>query len=489
MQSSLKQKTISGVFWQLLQKGSSQVVAFVVSVVLARLIPPEEFGIVAMTSIFMTVAGILAEGGLGTSLVQKKTIDELDRNTVFYFGLFLSVCLYALLFFFAPLIARMYQQETLIPIIRIAGLSLFLSSFSSVQSAQVMRKMDFKKYFYTTLASTVISAIVGLFLAFRGYGVWALVWQGLVKAVTGIIVLFGLVKWIPQLKFSWTRLKQLYSFGLNMTAASLIGTVCNELRGFLIGLRFMPADLAFYNRGNGIPGLVNDNVNGTISTVLFPAISQLQDDRDAVKRSMRRAMMASSFFLAPLMMVLSATSKQIISLLYTETWTAAVPFMQILSLGYIFSNLGMANLQAINAVGRSDITFKLEFIKKPIYLAFILGGVLISPLAIAVGHAFYTVIGSAINAIPNKKLIGYSYSEQITDILPQLILSAAVAFSAWLIGHINGSTFLILALQWSTSAALYLLFAKVLHLESFTYVQNSLLEYLKRENASEQISS
>lgn len=489
MQSSLKRKTISGVFWQLLQKGSSQVVAFVVSVVLARLIPPEEFGIVAMTSIFMTVAGMLAESGLGTSLVQKKTIDDLDKNTVFYFGLFLSACLYGLLFFFAPLIARMYQQETLIPIIRLSGLSLFLSSFGSVQSAQVMRKMDFKKYFYTTLASTVISAVVGLFLAFRGYGVWALVWQGLVKAVTGIIVLFGLVKWIPQLKFSWTRLKQLYSFGLNMTAASLIGTVCNELRGFLIGLRFMPADLAFYNRGNGIPGLVNDNVNGTISTVLFPAISQLQDDRDAVKRSMRRAMMTSSFCLAPLMMMLSATSKQIISLLYTEVWAAAVPFMQILSLGYIFSNLGMANLQAINAIGRSDITFKLEFIKKPIYLAFILGGVLISPLAIAVGHAIYTIIGSAINAIPNKKLIGYSYSEQITDILPQLILSATVAFSAWLIGHINGSAFLILALQWSTGAALYLLFAKALHLESFTYVQNSLHEYLKRENASEQISS
>lgn len=478
--TKLKRKTISGVFWQLLQKGSSQAVAFVVSVVLARLIPPEEFGIVAMASIFMTIAGVLAESGLGTSLVQKKNIDEIDKNTVFYFGLFLSICLYALLFFSAPLIANMYHNDYLTHIIRVAGLSLFFSSFGSVQSALVMRDMDFKKYFYATLTSTIVSAVAGLFLAFNGYGVWALVLQGLIRTVTGIAVLFFLVRWVPQMKFSWGRLKKLYSFGLNLTAASLIGTVCNELRGFLIGLRFMPADLAFYNRGNGLPGLVNDNVSGTISTVLFPAISQLQDDRDAVKRSMRRAIMTSSFFLAPLMMVLAATSKQVILLMYTETWASAIPFMQVLSLGYIFSNIGMANLQAINAIGRSDITFKLEFIKKPIYLALIFAGVMINPLAIAVGYSTYTIIGSAINAVPNKMLIGYSYIEQFADLLPQLVLSAFVAAVAWLIGRIEGNILLILAAQWGTSTILYLGIAKVLHFESFKYVCNAFCEYTTR---------
>lgn len=475
--STLKRKTLSGVFWQLLQKGSTQVVAFVVSIVLARLVDPAEFGIVALTSIFMAVAGVLSDSGLGASLVQKKEIDELDKNTVFYFGLLLSICLYGILFVCAPYIARMNKVEELTSIIRVAGLGLLLSSFGSVQSSLVTRRMDFKKYFYATLVSTIISAVVGLGMAFKGYGVWSLVAQGLVRTVMGIVVLFSMVRWTPRLIFSWERLKHLFSFGFNLTAASLIGTVCNELRGFLIGLRFTPADLAYYNRGNGIPGLVNDNINGTISTVLFPAITQLQDDREAVKRSMRRAMMTSTFFLAPLMFFIAATSKQIILILYTDVWAAAIPFMQVLSLANILNVLGLANLQAINAVGRSDITFKLEFIKKPFYLILIFIGVLISPLAIAIGYAVYTIIGSAINAIPNKKLIGYSYVEQIADIFPQIGLSMIVGLVAWLIGSAEGNKYVIFFIQLVVSAGIYLGLARFLKLESYYYVIGLLRDY------------
>ena len=473
----LKQKTISGVFWQLLQKGSSQIVTFVVSVLLARLVQPSEFGVVAITSIFLTIAGVLTDSGLGASLVQKKNVDDLDKNTVFFFGLFISIIFYGILFFCAPLIARMYKTDLIVPILRIIGLSLLLSSFSSVQSSLVMREMDFRKYFYATLASTIISAAVGLSLAFKGYGVWALVFQNLVKTFSSVLVLFFLVRWIPCIMFSWQRLKRLYSFGLNLTAASLVGTIFNELRGFLIGLRFMPADLAFYNRGNSLPGLINDNVNGTISTVLFPAIAQLQDDKNSVKNSMRRAMMTSTFFIAPLMTTLAATSKQIVLLLYTETWSAAIPFMQVICMGYIFSVLGSANLQAINAIGRTDITFKLEFIKKPLYLLLIIMGLFISPLAIAAGNTVYSIIGSAINAIPNKKLIGYSYREQITDIFPQLIFSIIAGGAAWCIGCMGGNLFLIFAMQLIISAGIYLSLARIFRIESLCYIIETLYEY------------
>ena len=475
--SNLKHKTLSGVFWQLLQKGSTQVVAFVVSIVLARLVDPAEFGIVALTSIFMAVAGVLSDSGLGASLVQKKEIDELDKNTVFYFGLLLSICLYGILFACAPYIARMNKVEELTSIIRVAGLGLLLSSFGSVQSSLVMRGMDFKKYFYATLVSTIISAVVGLGMAFKGYGVWALVAQGLVRTVMGIVVLFSMVRWIPRLIFSWERLKHLFSFGFNLTAASLIGTVCNELRGFLIGLRFTPADLAYYNRGNGIPGLVNDNINGTISTVLFPAITQLQDDREAVKRSMRRAMMTSTFFIAPLMTILAASSRQIVLLLYTDRWVSAIPFMQVISFGYIFSVLGATNLQAINAIGRSDITFKMEFIKKPIYLGSIVIGLMISPLAIAAANTIYSIIGSMINAFPNKKLIGYSYSEQLADIFPQLALAGIVGGITWWIGRLEGPIQLIIVAQLIAGIGLYLGLAKLFRIESLQYVMSVLDEY------------
>lgn len=477
---NLRNKTITGAFWQLLQKGSVQLVSFVVSIILARLIDPTEFGIVAMASIFMAVAGAIADGGLGTSLVQRKEIDELDQDTVFHFGMLISAALYAILFFCAPLISRLYHTEELTAIVRVASLSLFATSFNSVQGALVMRAMDFKKYFWANLVATLISAAVGITMAYMRYGAWALVVQNLTRSVAAVLVLFALVRWLPKLRFSRARLKQLYAFGLNLMGANLIGTFFNELRGFLIGLRFQPADLAFFNRGNSIPGLINDNVNGTISTVLFPAISKLQDDKAAVKSSMRHAMMTSVFIMAPLMLLLAATSQQIILLLYTDKWIQAVPFMQVIVFYHLFSIVGLANLQALNAIGRSDITFKLEFIKKPILLGILLYTCTISPFALSIGTAIYAIIGAAVNAFPNRKLIGYSYREQLADVLPQMGLALAAGAIAWVIGRLNVPVLLLIILQWIAGGAAYLLLARVLHLESYSYAIRMIKEYHHR---------
>ena len=478
-EQNLKHKTITGIFWQLLQKGSTQIVGFVVSVILARLIDPSEFGVVAMAAIFMSIAGVLAEGGLGTSLIQKKDIDELDKDTVFHFGFLLSGLLYAILFFCAPLIARMYHEDALVAIIRVAAISLLFTSFSSIKAAIVMRAMDFKKYFYANLIASVLSAIVGLTMAYKGFGVWALVAQNLVRSVGVVVALFCMVRWLPRLRFSWERLKTLFSFGINLTAANLIGTLFNELRGFLIGLRFLPADLAFYNRGNSIPGLVYENVNGTISAVMFPALSKLQDDKAAVKNSMRRAMMTSVFIMAPLMILLAATSRQIILILYTEKWAQAIPFMQVVVFYHLFSIVGMANLQALNAIGRSDITFKLEFIKKPILLGVLLYTSSISPIALSIGTALYAVVAAAVNAHPNKKLIGYSYREQLADVLPQMLIALAAGAAAWAIGLLNWNIMLTLLLQLATGAGIYLLLAKLFRLESLDYSLKTVQDYIQ----------
>ena len=476
---SLKHKTITGIFWQLLQKGSTQIVGFVVSVILARLLDPSEFGIVGMTAIFISIAGVLAEGGFGASLIQKKDIDELDKDTVFHFGFLLSCLLYSILFFCAPLIARMYHEESLIAIIRVAAISLFFTSFSSIQAAIVMRAMDFKKYFYANLVACILSAIIGLTMAYNGYGVWALVAQNLVRSAGVVITLFCLVRWIPRLRFSWKRLTSLFSFGINLTAANLIGTLFNELRGFLIGLRFQPADLAYYNRGNSIPGLVYENINGTISAVLFPAMTKLQDNKAAVKNSMRRAMMTSVFILAPLMILLAATSEQIILILYTDKWMQAIPFMKIIVFYHLFSVMGMANLQALNAIGRSDITFKLEFVKKPILLGILLYTSSKSPIILSIGTVIYAIIAAAINAHPNKKLIGYSYREQMADVLPQMLTALVAGAAAWAIGRLGWNVFLLLFLQLTVGGSIYLLLAKLFRLESFTYSLETAKGYLK----------
>lgn len=475
---TLKHKTISGILWQLVQKGSTQIIGFVVSIILARLLDPDEFGIVAMTSIFMTVASVVAESGLGTSLVQKKEIDDLDKDTVFHFGFLISTLLYLILFFSAPLIARIYKTVELVPIIRVLAISLFFSSFTSVQSALVLREMDFKKYFYANLYASILSAIVGISMAYMGYGVWALVAQTLVRSFTVVLVIFFFVRWLPHFRFSWDRLKKLYSFGLNLMAANLIGTLFNELRGFLIGVRFRPSDLAFFNRGNSLPGLIYENVNGTISSVLFPAMTKVQDDISSIKNSMRRAMMTSVFILAPILVLLAATSYQVIIILFKEKWAPAIPYMQVIVFYHLFSIVGMANLQALNAIGRSDITFKLEFVKKPILLAILLYTSSISPIALSIGTAVYAVIGAAINAAPNKKLINYSYQEQFSDILPQILIALVAGAVAWLIGRVPVNIYLQLLLQLTVGGGSYLCLAKLFRLESFDYSLKTIRKYL-----------
>lgn len=479
--SQLKNKTIKGVLWHSFQKASTQLLSFVISVVLARMLSPDDFGLVALTSIFLTVANVLADSGLGTSLVQKKEIDRLDVNTVFFFSLALSVLLYAVLFFIAPLVSRMYGQPALTDILRVLGLGLLLSSFNSVQSSLIQRRMDFKFFFYVSLISTVLSGVVGLWMAYAGYGCWALVGQGLTKIAASVITLYLIVRWLPRPEFSFTRLKGLYRFGLNYMGANLVGSIFNELRGFLIGLRYAPSDLAFFNRGDSIPSMLNGNVTGTVSSVLFSAVSKIQDQRDAVKQAMRRTMMATTFVVAPLLAILMGSSYQVIPALYSAKWGAAAPFMAVLALYYLFSVLGAVNLMAMNAIGRSDVTFKLEFVKKPVFLGILLYTMQISPMAIAVGNVIYALYGASVNALPNKKLIGYSYREQIGDIYQQILLALLVGVLVFALGRLGWNLWLTLVLQWVGGGALYLGLSALLRMESFRYVWQTAVGFLKNK--------
>ena len=259
----------------------------------------------------------------------------------------------------------------------------------------------------------------------------------------------------------------------------MIGTFFNELRGFLIGIKYQPADLAFYNRGESIPGFINNSISGTISGVLFPAMSRLQDDKNAIKTSIRRSMMCSTFLMAPLMFLLMGAADNIIILLYTDKWAAAIPYMQVVVVGYLFSIVGGSNLQALNAIGRSDITLKLEFIKKPIYLAIILYAMTISPLAMAFGNTVYGLFGASVNALPNKKLIGYSYGEQLRDIAPQIGLGLLAGIAAFAIGKIPINIYLSLTLQLLMGCVVYLLLARLFKLESYQYLRNTIVDYIQ----------
>lgn len=474
--SQLKAKTIKSMFWNFGQKVSSQLVGFIVSMILARLLMPEDYGLIAMTSIFIAVASIFADSGLGTSLVQKEHVDHLDYNTVFYTGLALSILLFFIIYLIAPIVGDIYKDERIIPILRVLGITLLFSSVNSVQNAGVSRQLDYKKFFKATFISTIVSAVVGISMAYYGFGVWALVASTLTSSLVNTVALSFITKWRPKLEFSFQRLKSLYSFGINLMATNLIGTICDQLRGFLIGIKYKPSDLAFYNRGMAIPQLLSANIQGTIDGVLFPAISHVQNDKSQVKVAIRRSMSTSSFFIFPIMFLMSAMADKIIVILYGSKWVLAIPFMQITCFKYCFGIIGSANLQAIKAIGRSDITLKLEFIKKPLYLAIIVATMFISPLAMCIGHTFYDLIGSAINAFPNKKLIGYSFKEQIIDIMPQMLASVVMAIIVYIVGQIKANIIIVSLLQVIIGISFYYLVARTFKMESYNYILRTIKE-------------
>lgn len=479
----LKHKTITGAFWSFGQKLFSQGVGFIVSMILARLLMPADYGLIAMTSIFLAVAGIFADSGLGTSLVQKENVDHLDYNTVFYAGLAISFFLYIILFFSAPWIGVLYHNDRIVPIIRVMGIGLMLSSVNSVQSATVTRNLDYRKFFKVTLIGSFVSAISGVAMAYTGFGVWALVLSGLLSSIVNTITMNRLTQWRPKIEFSFERLKGLWRFGINFMATNLLGTFFDQLRGFLIGIKYKPADLAFYNRGMSIPQLLTGNVQGTLDGVLFPAISRVQNDKSQVKQAIRRSMMTSSFFVFPLMFLLSAVSDKLIVIIYGSKWVMAIPFMQVICFKYCFGIIGGANLQAMNAIGRADITLKLEFIKKPLYFAIIFGTMFISPLAMCIGNTVYDLIGASINAQPNKKLIGYSYLEQLKDLAPQMILSLIMATVVFFIGKISFNIYIMAFLQIVVGLGLYWMMAKLLKLECLAYIEKTVKEFMQSRRA------
>lgn len=482
MENDLKKKTVGGFFWRFGERIASQSVSFIISIILARLLFPQEYGVIALSMVFINITNVFAVSGLGTSLIQKKDADDVDFSTMFYAGIFISVALYGLLFLAAPFIADLYHSELVCPVLRALGLVVPIQAVNSIQQAAVSRGLDFKKFFFATSVGTVVSGIVGVALAYTGFGVWALVGQQLTNHVVNTLTLNRIIRWRPQWAFSYSRFKGLFSFGFKLMCANFIGTFFNELKSFIVGARYTPADLAFYNRGESMPALIGNNVNTTINAVLFPAISKLQDDKEGVKRAIRRSMMTSSYVMFPLLFILAATADKVVLILLTEKWMPCVPFMRVLCIGYCMTVLSTANIQAVNAVGRSDITLKLEFIKKPFYVVAICFAMFISPFAIAVANVLYGFVGVLLNTWPNKKLVNYKLAEQFSDISPQLLLSLAVAAVAYLVGLFEMNCYLLLGMQLVVGFGLYWLASKKLSLESYTYIVSTVKSFRNKNS-------
>lgn len=475
--NDIKYKAIANTIWKFVEQVGSQVVNFVVQIVLARILLPEEFGTIALVTIFIAIFDVFLLNGLGTALIQKKEIDDIDCSSVLYSNMLLSIVLYVILFFLAPLLSQFYDNDSLVPIIRILGITLFFSSIRSVQQAIVSKQLRFKLFFYSTLSGTIISAIIGIFLALNGAGVWSLVAQYVIKSFVDMCVLFFTMNWRPKFLFSISRLIPLISYGWKILAAALVDTVYNNIRDMIIGKKYSPDDLAFFNRGKSFPNLVSADTMHAVGTVLFPIVSSVQDDKESVKRIIRRYVKDTSYILIPLLIGLAVVAKPLVVVLLTDKWLPCVPYLQIYCIALTVQPMHTANMQLIKALGRSDITLKMEIIKKIIGVILILMVMKYGVLWIALTTIVHSVIVLVINAYPSREIINYTYSEQIKDSMPAYLLSIAMAIAIYPISLLNISNILIICSQTIGGLFIIILLSTLFKVNSFYSIKSSIINY------------
>ena len=477
---SLKRKTVSALIWKFSERVMAQLVGFVVSVVLARILMPEEYGVVAIVAIFISLADVLVTHGLGSTLIQKKEADRLDFDTIFYSGLILSGVLYIVLFFTAPLIATIYTNDQLIPVLRVMGLRIPIAAVNSVQHAYVSKRLEFRKFFFSTLGGTLVSGVVGIAMANRGFGVWALVAQYMTNTCIDTLVLFFTVGWRPGRKFSYERFKSLFSFGKNMMISGFVGVLFNQLSGLIVGAKYNAEDLAYYNKGEKYPALVTTNIEQSIDSVLFPVLSQKQDNNEAVRLVMRQFIKHASYIIMPLMAGLVASGDTFVKVLLTDKWLPCVPFIQIFCVQQAFSVLNTSNLQVIKAKGEGKTLVRLETIKKPILLTILFITMMISPTWMAIGVTAYELIAAFINSKPTTRMIGYSFLLQMKDVAPNLVMSLAMGSIVLLLGRIHAENIIVLLIQLLSGIAVYIGLSFATRNESFKFILEQGKRILKR---------
>lgn len=475
-----KTKIITSLLWKFIERLGTQGIQFIVMIILARFLLPEDFGLIVVVTIFISIATVITQSGFNTALIQAKKIDELDLSSVFHLNLFIATILYTILFFISPFIASFFDQPQLTLILRILSISLFFGAFNSIQHTIIARSMQFKKLFVSSLSGVIISGIIGITMAYSNLGIWSLVIQQLLFHIIVTLTLWYTVKWRPQLLFSMERIRRLFSFGWKLLLSSLIDTVYSNIKNLIIGKLFSPSILGFYNRGEQFPSVIVNNINGSILSVIFPALSSQQDNVKRVKEMMRRAIVTSSFVVFPMMVGLAVIAEPLVKVLLTEKWLPAVPFLQIFCAIYALWPIHTANLQAINALGRSDIYLKLEIVKKILGILILIVTIPYGVYAIAIGSIVSGIICSFLNAYPNITLLNYSVKEQFSDLCPSLLISVIMGGVIYTIHWLGLPDITTIFAQVFLGVILYIGLAKLFRLEILNYLVLTMKEVFWR---------
>lgn len=470
--SSIKEATVTSLLWKVMERGGNAVVQMAVQVVMARLLAPEQFGALAVMLVFVNLGNVIVQSGLNTALIQSPEADDADFSTVFWMSLAVSVALYAAIFLAAPSVAAFYAMPGIVWPLRALGLLLVVSAYNSVQVAKVTRDLQMRKVFRATMASVIFSAVSGIGAAVAGAGLWALVAQQLSYQLVNCVVLAFQVDWKPRMVFRAERARELFGFGWRLLASGLLEQGYQSLADLVVGKRFSPARLGLVSQGKKYPQAVGSMLDGAIQPVMLSAVSRVQDDRARVKRLVRRALKTSTFLIAPAMTLFACCAPSLVPALLGPQWAEAVPFMQVYCMVYALLPIHTTNLQALNGMGRSDLFLRLELVKKAYGIAALLFCVLVlnDVRALVMSYLVTGVLSTFVNAWPNKRVIGYSYAEQVRDIAPAFLLSGAAALTAGLVGSAGLGAWVTVLAQAGAFVLVYLGLAAALRLEAFTYL-------------------
>ena len=470
-EENLKKSILSGLFWKFSERFASQLISMVVSIILARLLLPSEYGTVALVTIFITIADVFVNDGFGTALIQKKDADNLDFSTVFYFGIVFSFGLYFILFFIAEAVAAFYDMPILCPVLRVLSLRVPIGAINSVQQAYVSRNMLFKRFFYSTIGGTIASAVVGIAMAYLGFGVWALVFQSLSNTIAGTIVLWCTVKWRPDKAFSFQRLKQLYHYGWKLLVQSLMVNVYSNLRSLVIGKVYTTDDLAFYNRGSYFPNLIVVNVDSAMGAALFPAMAKEQSSADKVKNITKKATRLSSYVMSPLLIGFAACSTAFVRVVLTDKWLPMVPYLVIICINLLFRPAQSSALQAIKSMGRSDIVLKMDIPIRVFGVVTLLLAIKFGVIYIAVTEVLVGALGLILYGYNCGKIVGYGLGEIINDFGQNVLLALIMGVFVYGVNYMNfPSPIITLIVQILIGVFIYIITSLLTRNRNFFYI-------------------
>lgn len=420
---SLKKQAISGVLWSTVQLFGNLLINFGISLILARLLLPSEFGLIAMLGVFMGIGTALLSAGLASSLIRTPEVDDLDYSTVFYFNLVGSIVIYILIFVCAPLIAAFYDQELLTSIVRVYCITFIINAFTAVQSTRLTKILDFKTQAKISIPSLIIGGSVGVTMAYNGFGVWSLVGSAIMQSLAAAIQLWHYSKWTPLWAFDVKKFKYHFSFGVKLMASGLLDTIFSNSYTIIIGKFFAPAQVGFYNRASNLRMLPVTSISSIITRVSYPLFAAIQDDDIRLKSVYKRIMQMVIFLVAPTLILMAVLAEPLFRFLYTEKWLPAVPYFQILAFGAIMTPVHIYNLQILNVKGRSDLFLKLEIVKKILVIVVILVSFQYGIFGLLYGSIFTSIGAFIINTHYSGKFLNYSAWQQTKDLLPIIALA------------------------------------------------------------------